>query len=143
MCVLTLGLMTETLIKTNRRQFFPNQIKLIIYAKNLIIFFTEMIKTIIWCSDCKTMNSTSRISWYIIFCIKIILKYQFSFKNSREKQKYKKYVTNFHEKSMNVRIPFQQQICNLLQTLRWEDEEMIKTACHFLIPFYDNSFTNP
>lgn len=47
MCVLTLGLMTETLIKTNRRQFFPNQIKLIIYAKNLIIFFTEMIKTII------------------------------------------------------------------------------------------------
>jgi hypothetical protein len=38
-----LVLMTKTLIKTNRRQSFPNQIKLIIYAKTLIIFFTKMI----------------------------------------------------------------------------------------------------
>lgn len=114
MCVFTLVLMTEILIKTNRRHFFPNQIKLIIYAKILIIFFTKMvsimtkmIKTIIWCDNCKTMNSTTRVSWYIIFYIKIILKNQFAFKKPREKQKYKKHVTNFHEKNIEVCIPFQ------------------------------------
>ncbi len=47
MCVLTLVLMTEIFIKTNRRQFFPNQIKLIICAENLIIVFIKMIKIII------------------------------------------------------------------------------------------------
>lgn len=104
---------------------------------------TKIIKTIIWCGNCKTMNSTTRVSWYIIFYIKIILKDQFAFKKPREKQKYKKYVTNFHGKNMNVCIPFQQNICNLLQTLRWENEEMIETPCHFLTPSYDNSFTNP
>jgi len=41
-------IMIEILIKT-KDKFVLNKIELIIYAKNLIIFFIKMTKTINWC----------------------------------------------------------------------------------------------